>query len=169
MFVFNSMPVAILIIIAMVVVFVSFVCITMSYLRFYFNRYEPVYIKTNEGMLEKNPIASRFCKIIISNTITNQCLTDSDNVGLWLLISNTITSLPSNSIVNITELHKEILLELSNQLDEIKYERMSANLIKLELAIDSNLLKSKINTPPYLCTEVYALWISRVLGTLNKT
>lgn len=169
MFEFANVPVSVTILGGMTVVFISFTCLLMAYLRFYFNRYEPVYIMLENGSKVKNPIASRFCKIIISNTITNQCLNDSDNVGLWLLVCNVINAWPRDDILNIADLHKEVLHDLSMQLDETKYEKMAANLINLELALNSNLLKSKIRTPPYVYTNIYALWISRVLSTLNKT
>lgn len=158
----------VLIIVALAVVFITFICLVMSYLRFYFNRYEPVYILDEFNVKRKNPIASRFCKIIISNTITNQCLSDTNNVGLWLEVSNTINSWPRDYILDVKELHSSVMEELRATLDDKKYEQVAENLIKLELALNSNLLKSKIRTPPYLCTNIYVLWISRVLDTLNK-
>ena len=169
MFSFTDIPVALLIMGSVFAAFACFIIFTMSYLRYYFNRYEPVYTLSDNGQCEKNHIASRFCKIILSNTVTDQCLTDVENIGLWMMVSNIIIEWDDNDILSINELHSNTLLELKCQLDENQYEKIATNFIKLELAIDSNLMKSKIATPPYLRGSTYAVWITRVLSTLNKS
>lgn len=166
---FIQIPMPLLITFGIFAVFVCFVCFTMSYLRYYYNKYEPVYTKTSSGEFEKNHIASRFCKIIMSNTITDQCLTDIENIGLWMLASNIISEWPHNSLMSVDELQSKLSDILVYQLDVEQYEKMKVNLIKLELAMNSNLLKSKIPTPPYLRASTYAVWVTRVLSTMNKS
>lgn len=165
----DKLPVAILMMFGVFLIFIVFVCFTMLYLRYYFNKYEPVFTISATGGFEKNHIASRFCKIIMSNTITDQCLTDVDNIGLWMLASNVIAEWPGDTILNIKEIHDHVSEILVTQLDEIKYEKLLGNLIKLELALNSNLMKSKIRTPPYIQTSTYAVWVTRVLSTINKS
>lgn len=165
----NQLPVAILVAVSIFGVFVCFVGFTMVYLRYYFNRYEPVYTMTEGGVCEKNHIASRFCKIILSNTITDQCLSDIENVGLWMLASNTILEWEDDSIMCVGDLHAKLLAVLREKLENVQYEKLVANCTRLELAVDSNLMKSKIATPPYLRGSTYAVWVTRVLSTLNKS
>lgn len=164
-----QIPVTLMIVIGVLLAFVGFVGFTMVYLRYYFNRYEPVYTMNDYGHCEKNHIASRFCKIILSNTITDQCLNDIDNVGLWMLTSNVILEWENDVLLSVAELHTVLLAALKDQLDEVQYEKLHGNFIKLELMINSNLMKSKITTPPYLRSSTYALWVTRVLSTLNRS
>lgn len=162
-------PVSLLITISVFVVFVAFVWFAMSCLRYYFNRYEPVYTLTETGSFEKNHIASRFCKIIISNTITDQCLMNVENIGLWMVASNIVNNWERDSIMSIKQMHREVIFALEKELDEQQLENIKTNLIKLELALNSNLLKSKIPTPPYMRTSTYASWVTQVLSTLNNS
>lgn len=164
-----QMPITIIVIGSIFLTFVGFVGFTMVYLRYYFNRYEPVYTMSEAGHCEKNHIASRFCKIILSNTITDQCLSDVENVGLWMLTSNLIMEWENDALLSVSELHTTLLLLLKEQLDTVQYEKLHSNFVKLELTINSNLMKSKIATPPYLRSSTYALWVTRVLSTLNRT
>lgn len=164
-----QIPVTLMIVIGVLLAFVGFVGFTMVYLRYYFNRYEPVYTMNDYGHCEKNHIASRFCKIILSNTITDQCLNDIDNVGLWMLTSNVILEWENDVLLSVVELHTVLLAALKDRLDVVQYEKLHGNFIKLELMINSNLMKSKIATPPYLRSSTYALWVTRVLSTLNRS
>lgn len=169
MFEITELHWVVIVAIIIVIVFIIFVGSFIWYLNFYFNRYEPVYIEGIDGIKHKNALASRFCKIVISNTITKQCLYNSDNVGLWLITSNVITAWPKDVVKSLNELHRLILEEVESQLSVEKHEQLTKNLKILELALDSNLLKSSIRTPPYLYTHIYALWITRALNALNNT
>lgn len=152
----------------MVLLFVVFVIIAMGYLRYYFNRFEPIYTLDDSNQLVKNPIASRFCKIVISNTISNQCLYDIENIGLWMLASNVVTEWTDDKIMSINQLHNAVYDALASELDQAQYAKLMNNLTQLEDALNCNLSDSQINTPPYMHASTYALWATSVLSMLNK-
>lgn len=148
--------------------FVIFAMIVISYTWYCFNRYEPVYIKTKTGDKKKNLIASQFCKLVLYAEINDQCLTNVESIGLWMLVSNIVSEWPDETILSIAEIHKKTAAELKDQLSQDNYEKISANMIRLELAVDSNFMSSGIQTPPFLRVSTYALWVSRTLSALNK-
>lgn len=164
-----QLPLSVVIVVSLFILFIVFVTLTMGYLRYYFNKHEPVFTKTATGEFEKNIVAARFCKIVLSNTISNMCLQSVESVGLWMMVGNIVMEWSDDTIMSIPEIHKKLSVSLKDQLDVENYERISTNLIRLELTLDSNLSKSKIASPPYLRSGTYALWVTNVLDALNKS
>lgn len=151
----------------MIVAFVSFALASAGWIRIYFNKYEPVYIRTSSGALNKNHIASRFCKIIISNHITDKCIEDVNIVGLWTLIikkSDTI----STEVKTIGKLHLSILEAIEESLDSIQYVKLHDCLMQIERELDNNLKQSNIATPPYLSIKTYILWVESAIESFKK-
>lgn len=168
MFEFSNLHCITVTLIFFVLVVVVFFILLMFYLNFYFNRYEPVYVLNDKNVKVKNALTSRFCKIIIANTITDQCIHNTNNVGLWLLVSNIISGWPRDEVMSLQEIHTLVLKDIYFTDNDVKYDQLVENLSLLDTALNSNLLKSNMTTPPYLYTHIYASWITNVLNTLNN-
>lgn len=154
--------------ISIIVVFVSFTLAAASWIRLYFNKYEPVYIKVDSEAFVKNHIASRFCKIIISNQIIDDCMGDVDYIGLWaLVIKSTMGAVDEIQSINV--LHSSILGEVEECLDITQYVKLRDCLNQIETNLYSNLFDSNIPTPPYLTISTYLLWVEAALETFKKS
>ena len=156
-----------LVLIGMIAVFVSFALAAASWIRIYFNKYEPVYIRAPSGAFIKNHIASRFCKIIVSNHITDKCIEDVDIVGLWTLVINTSDTI-STEVKTISKLHVSILEAIEESVDSIQYVKLHDCLMQIERELHSNLEQSNIATPPYLSIRTYILWVEAAIESFKK-
>lgn len=154
--------------IGVVVIFISFTLAAAGWIRLYFNKYEPVYIKSDDGTFVKNHIASRFCKIIISNVITDYCMEDVEYIGLWSLVVK-FTDDISDEIKSITSLHLNILGSVEEHIDVEQYRKLSGCLKEIENSLFSNLDDSNIMTPPYLAARTYLLWVESAVDLLKRT
>lgn len=156
-----------LVLIGMIAAFVSFALAAASWIRIYFNKYEPVYIKSPGGAFIKNHIASRFCKIIISNQITDKCMEDVDIVGLWTLVIKTSDTI-STEVKTISKLHVSILEAIEESVDSIQYVKLHDCLMQIERELHSNFEQSNIPTPPYLSIRTYILWVEAAIESFKK-
>lgn len=155
------------ILIGMVVAFVSFALAAVSCIRIYFNKYEPVYIRAPSGAFIKNHIASRFCKIIVSNHITNKCIEDVDIIGLWTLVIKSSDTI-STEVKIISKLHLSILEAVEESVDSIQYVKLHDCLMQIERELNNNFEQSNIPTPPYLSIKTYILWVEAAIESFKK-
>ena len=156
-----------LVLIGMIAAFVSFALAAASWIRIYFNKYEPVYIKSPGGAFIKNHIASRFCKIIVSNHITDKCIEDVDIVGLWTLVIKSSDTI-STEVKTISKLHVSILEAIEESVDSIQYVKLHDCLMQIERELHNNFEQSNIPTPPYLSIRTYILWVEAAIESFKR-
>ena len=154
--------------ISIIIIFVSFTLAAAGWIRLYFNKYEPVYIKDDNGNFVKNHIASRFCKIIISNVITNRCMLDIEYVGLWMLVTKFVDEI-NEEVKCISSLHLNILGSVEEHIDVDQYKKLSDCLKEIETDLFSNLDDSNIMTPPYLTINTYLLWVESAVDLFKRS
>lgn len=154
------------IVLSIFIIFVSFTLVAANWVRMYFNKHEPVYVLDNAHLV-KNHIASRFCKIVITNGIKHQCMRNVENIELWILIykANHVTL---NKIDSIQNLHYTMLNLIKTEVTEDQYYTAMGYLEDINRNLIQHLTKSKIPTPPYFTMNTYLLWIGDVLNTFSE-
>lgn len=167
MFGFIQASIAVFVTIGVALLFVVFTLAAAGWIRLYFNKYEPVYIKDEQENFVKNHIASRFCKIIISNVVTDKCMEDVGYIGIWSLVLKSI-DYNDSEIKCISSLHLNILGAVEEHLDLDKYIKLQKCLKEIEVTLFNNLDDSNIITPPYLAISTYVIWIESAIENFKK-
>lgn len=151
-----------------ILLFVAFTLAAAGWIRLYFNKYEPVYVETENYMFVKNHIASRFCKIIVSNTITDNCLADVSYIGLWTIVVKNAPS-DDHEIKSVSKLHESMLESVEHTLTTNEYTKLKNCLDEIELNLVNNLDDSNILTPPYLSLSTYILWVESAIEAFKRS
>lgn len=154
------------IILLIFLIFTSFALVAANWVRAYFNKHEPVYV-LDEAVLVKNHVASRFCKIVITNAIKDQCLSNIENIGLWTLILRAKHATP-NRIDSIQNLHYCMLKVIRNEVTEEQYHLTMEYLEDINRNLIQHLTKSEISTPPYFTMNTYLLWVGDGLRSFSE-
>lgn len=157
----NQLFLYIPIVLLLFLIVIIFILILTTWVRVYFNKNEPVYVRIGDSYV-KNYIASRFCRMVISNHVKDQCLNDIENIKIWLLILRTHYD-EYNNCRSIHNLHDAILFKIRERITYKQYANLKINLDNIELSLNSNLDISKIPSPPYFSLRTYLKWVNETM------
>lgn len=166
MIAYAQLYISIGIVLLIFLIFASFTLVAANWVRMYFNKHEPVYV-LEDARLVKNHIASRFCKIVITNVIKDQCMRNVENIGLWMLIHKARHPTP-NRIDSIQNLHYCMLNIIRAEVTEEQYYSAMEYLEDINHNLIQHLTKSEISTPPYLTMNTYLLWVGDGLDSFSE-
>lgn len=148
-----------------------FFVITSFYIKTHYNHTEPVFIYEENGKMKKNHIASRFCKIVISNAIIEECLKSHDSFKPWVTIKEALVNCSESELhkpLTLATMHCIIRRETYGTENAKMIEEVNDILDEISSKVDTNLKESNINTPPYFSRKTYARWVDQAVRSVTK-